>query len=166
MAGGDRIVRRFARNDRSIGVAVHEVFAYLCVDNARDAIAFYASAFGATEKFRLVEPGGRIGHAEIDLDGATVMLADEFPEIGVRSPASIGGSAVTIHLHVDDADAVVDSAAKAGATVEMPPTDMFFGARMAVLRDPFGHRWNIGHTIEEVSPDEMQRRYDAMAEQP
>jgi len=140
------------------------VFAYLCVDNAADAIAFYESAFGAAEKMRLVEPGGRIGHAEIDLDGTTVMLADEFPEIGVRSPTSIGGSAVTIHLHVDDADAVVESAAQAGATVEMPPTDMFYGERTAVVRDPFGHRWNIGHTIEEVSPEEMQRRYDEMAE--
>lgn len=146
-------------------MAVHEVFAYLCVDNAVDAIAFYESAFGATEKFRLVEPGGRIGHAELDFDGATVMLADEFPEIGVRSPTSIGGSAVTIHLHVDDADAVVESAAQAGATVEMPPTDMFYGERTAVLRDPFGHRWNIGHAIEEVSPDEMQRRYNEMVEE-
>ena len=146
-------------------MAVHEVFAYLCVDDAADAIAFYERAFGATEKMRLVEPGGRIGHAEIDLDGATVMLADEFPEIGVRSPTSIGGSPVTIHLHVDDADAVVDSAAQAGATVEMPPTDMFYGERTAVLRDPFGHRWNIGHAIEEVSPDEMQRRYNEMVEE-
>ena len=152
------------RNQGSIGVAVHEVFAYLCVDNAVDAIAFYENAFGATEKMRLVEPGGRIGHAELDFDGTTVMLADEFPELGVKSPSSIGASPVTLHLHVDDADAVVDSAAKAGATVEMPPTDMFYGERTAVVRDPFGHRWNIGHTIEDVAPDEMQRRYDQMME--
>ena len=145
-------------------MAVREVSAYLCVDNAVDAIAFYKKAFGATEKMRLVEPGGRIGHAELDFDGATVMLADEFPEMGVRSPGSIGGSPVTIYLQVDDADAVVDSAAKAGATVEMPPTDMFYGERMAVVRDPLGHRWNIGHMIEEVSPDEMQRRYNEMVE--
>ena len=148
----------------SMHMAVREVFAYLCVDDASRAIVFYEKAFGATEKFRLVEPGGRIGHAELDFDGATVMLADEFPEIGVRSPSNIGGSPVTIHLHVDDADAVVDSAANAGATVEMPPTDMFYGEHTAVLRDPFGHRWNIGHTIEEVSPDEMQRRYNEMVE--
>ncbi|MDE0053168.1 MAG: VOC family protein [Gammaproteobacteria bacterium] len=145
-------------------MAVHEVFAYLCVDGATDAIAFYEKAFGATEKMKLVEPGGRIGHAELDFDGTTVMLADEFPEIGVRSPASLGGSPVTLHLHVDDTDAVVNSAARAGATVEMPPTDMFYGERTAVVRDPFGHRWNIGHSIEEVSPDEMQRRYDELAE--
>ena len=145
-------------------MAVHEVFAYLCVNNAVEAIAFYETAFGATEKFRLVEPGGRIGHAELDFDGATVMLADEFPEIGVKSPPSIGGSPVTIYLQVDDADAVVGRAAQAGATIEMPPTDMFYGERMAVLQDPFGHRWNIGHTIEDVSPDEMQRRYNEMVE--
>ena len=145
-------------------MAVHEMFAYLCVDNAVEAIAFYEKAFGATEKFRLVEPGGRIGHAELDFDGATLMLADEFPEIGVKSPPSIGGSPVTIYLQVDDADAVVGRAAQAGATIEMPPTDMFYGERMAVLQDPFGHRWNIGHTIEDVSPDEMQRRYNEMVE--
>ena len=145
-------------------MAVHEVFAYLCVDNAVEAIAFYENAFGATEKMRLVEPGGRIGHAELDFDGATVMLADEFPEIGVKSPPSIGGSPVTIYLQVDDADAVVGRAAQAGATIEMPPTDMFYGERMAVLQDPFGHRWNIGHTIEDVSPDVMQRRYNEMVE--
>ena len=145
-------------------MAVHEMFAYLCVGNAVEAIAFYEKAFGATEKLRLVEPGGRIGHAELDFDGATLMLADEFPEIGVKSPPSIGGSPVTIYLHVDDADAVVDCAVKAGATIEMPPTDMFYGERMAILHDPFGHRWNIGHTIEDVSPDEMQRRYNEMVE--
>ena len=145
-------------------MAVHEMFAYLCVDNAVEAIAFYEKAFGATEKLRLVEPGGRIGHAELDFDGATLMLADEFPEIGVKSPPSIGGSPVTIYLHADDADAVVDCAVKAGATIEMPPTDMFYGERMAILHDPFGHRWNIGHTIEDVSPDEMQRRYNEMVE--
>lgn len=146
-------------------MAVHEVFAYLCVSKAVEAIAFYEKAFGATEKMRLVEPGGRVGHAELDFDGATVMLADEFPEIGVRSPESIGGSPVTLHLHVDDTDAIVDSAAKAGATVEMPPTDMFYGERTAVVRDPFGHRWNIGQPIEEVAPDEMQRRYDELVEE-
>ena len=147
-------------------MAVREVFAYLCVDNAAAAIAFYERAFGAAEKMRLVEPGGRIGHAELDFDGATVMLADEFPELGIRSPSNIGATSVTLHLHVDDADAVVDRAAKAGGTVEMPPTDMFYGERTAVVRDPFGHRWNIGHSIEEVSVDEMQRRYDELFDGP
>ena len=142
-------------------MAVHELFAYLCVDDADAAIRFYRDAFGAIEKFRLTEPGGRVGHAELTFNcGATLMLADEFPEIGVRGPVSLGGSPVTIHLHVDDADAVVERAAQAGATVETPPTDQFYGERSAILKDPFGHRWNIGHHIEEVSPSEMQRRFD------
>ena len=143
-------------------MSVHEIIAYLCVEGAADAIAFYRNAFGATEKMRLVERGGRIGHAELDFDGDTLMLSDEFPDHGIKAPPSIGGSPVTIHLHVDDADAVVERAVKAGATVEMPPTDMFYGERTAILRDPFGHRWNVGHHIEDVSPDEMQRRYDEM----
>lgn len=146
-------------------MAVHEVFAYLHVDNAARAIEFYQNAFGAREKFRLAEPGGRVGHAELDFDGHTVMLADEFPEMGVKGPRSVGGSTVTLHLHVDDADALVDRAEKAGASVESPPTDMFYGERTTVVRDPFGHRWNIGHEIEPVSPDEMQRRYDELVGQ-
>ena len=145
-------------------MAVHEVFAYLHVDAAAEAIEFYKRAFGATEKLRLAEPDGRIGHAELDFDGNTVMLADEYPEMGVKGPRSVGGSTVTVHLHVDDTDAIVDRAEKAGASVESPPTDMFYGERTAILRDPFGHRWNIGHAIEAVSPDEMQQRYDAMFE--
>ena len=143
-------------------MAVHELFAYLCVDGADAAIRFYQEAFGATEKFRLVEPGGRVGHAELDFSGTTLMLADEYPEIGVQGPARLGGSPVTIHLHVDDADAVVERAVQAGATVVTPPTDQFYGERSAVLKDPFGHRWNIGHEIEQVTPSEMQRRYDDM----
>lgn len=143
-------------------MSVHDLFAYLIVDNASEAIAFYERAFGATEKFRLVGPDGRIGHAELDFDGTTLMLADEFPETGAVAPATLGGSAVSIHLHVDDADAVVDRAAQAGAAVESPPTDQFYGERSAVLKDPFGHRWNIGHEIETVSPAEMQRRYDRL----
>ena len=85
----------------------------------------------------------------MDFDGATLMLSDEFPEYGIEAPPTVGGSPVTIHLHVDDADAVVERAAKAGASIEMAPTDQFYGERSGILRDPFGHRWNIGHSIEE-----------------
>ena len=141
-------------------MAIHEMFPYLCVGDAKAAIDYYGKAFGAREKMRLTEPSGRVGHAELDFGGATLMLADEFPEIGVRSPTSIGGSAVSIHLHVDDADAVVAAAAAAGGTVELAPRDFFYGERSGVVRDPFGHRWLIGHAIEQVSPEEMQRRYD------
>lgn len=140
---------------------VHELFAYLHVNDAARAIEFYTEAFGATEKFRLTEPSGRIGHAELDFDGTTMMLADEFPEYNIRGPQSIGATTVTLHIHVDNADETIGRAVKAGATIEIKPEDHFYGERSGCVLDPFGHRWNIGHSIEEVSPDEMQRRYSA-----
>lgn len=143
-------------------MSIHEVFPYLCVRGAAKAIDFYVQAFGAREKFRLTEPSGRIGHAELEFGGASVMLADEFPEYGILGPESIGGSAVTIHLHVDDADAVIARAVAAGAQVLIAPQDQFYGERSGRIRDPFGHSWNIGHSIEAVTPDEMQRRYTAL----
>jgi uncharacterized glyoxalase superfamily protein PhnB len=141
---------------------VHELFAYLHVSDAAAAIAFYAKAFGARETLRLTEPGGRIGHAELDFDGATLMLADEYPEYGIRGPASVGGTTVTIHLHVDDADEVLRRAVEAGATLEREPQDQFYGERSGCVLDPFGHRWNIGHHVEDVAAEEMQKRYDAL----
>lgn len=140
----------------------HELFAYLHVKNAAKAIEFYTKAFDAQEKFRLTEPSGRIGHAELDFGGTTLMLADEFPEYGIQGPQAIGGTTVTIHLHVDDADDVIRHAVKAGAEIEREPEDQFYGERSGSVRDPFGHRWTIGHSIEEVSPAEMQRRYTEM----
>jgi PhnB protein len=142
-------------------MAVHELFAYLIVSNAAQAIEFYTVAFGAREKFRLTEPGGRVGHAELDFGGTTLMLADEFPEYGLKGPDPDRGTPVTIHLHVDNADAVIERAQEAGAKVELPPKDHFYGERSGAIRDPFGHRWNIGHHLEDVSPEEMQRRYTA-----
>ena len=144
-------------------MAVHELFAYLCVDDADRAIAFYRDAFGATELFRLVEPGGRIGHAEVSLGGHTLMLCEEYPECGIRRPDPAAAASVTLHVHVDDADAVVERALAHGATLLMAPEDMFYGERSGVVRDPFGHRWNIGHSIEEVTPGEMQRRLERIA---
>jgi uncharacterized glyoxalase superfamily protein PhnB len=138
---------------------VREMFAYLCVRDAARAMEFYAEVFGATEKLRLVEAGGRIGHAELDFNGTTLMLSDEYPEYGITSPVSTGNTSVTIHLHVDNADEVIRRAVDAGATLERPPQDQFYGERSGCFRDPFGHRWNIGHHIEDVSVEEMQRRY-------
>ena len=146
-------------------MAIHEVFVYLCVRDAAAAIDFYTRAFGAREKFRLTEPGGRIGHAELDLGGHTVMLSDEFPEYGLRGPGADGPATVTMHLHVDDADAAIARALQAGATVDMPVADQFYGERSGAVRDPFGHRWHIGHALEEISPEEMQRRYDGLFRQ-
>jgi len=144
-------------------MATHELFAYLSVNDAAAAIAFYTAAFGAKEKFRLNEPGGRVGHAELDFDGATLMLADEFPEYNFRGPKAVGGSSVTLHLHVDNADAVIEQAIKVGATLERAAADQFYGERSGSVIDPFGHRWSIGHSIEKVTPDEMQKRYSTTA---
>lgn len=143
-------------------MTVRELFAYLCVPDAARAIDFYSTAFGATETMRLTEPGGRIGHAELDFGGTTLMLADEFLECGITGPKPGMGTPVTIHIHVDDADAVIARAIAAGATLEQAPKDEFYGERSGVIRDPFGHRWTIGHRIEDVSPEEMQRRYTGM----
>ena len=144
---------------------IHEVFAYLRVSDAKRAIDYYREAFGASEKFRLAEPSGRIGHAELALGDTTIMLSDEFPEMDIRGPLSIGGTSVTIHLHVPDADAVLASAEKAGGEIIRPAQDHFYGERSGTVRDPFGHEWNVGHEIEAVAPEEMQRRYDAMFEE-
>lgn len=143
-------------------MAVHELFAYLCVADTARAIEFYTKAFGAREKMRLTEPSGRIGHAEVDLGGATLMMSDEFPELGITGPREGCGTPVTLHLHVDNADAMIARALQLGATLERAAKDEFYGERSGVIRDPFGHRWNIGHQIEQVEPHEMQRRYTAL----
>jgi PhnB protein len=143
-------------------MVIHELFAYLRVRNAPAAIAFYEKAFGAKEKYRLTEPGGRVGHAELDFGGVTLMLSEEYPDMGINGPQTVGGTTFSIHLHVDDADAFIDRAVHAGANLVRPPKDQFYGERSGSVRDPFGHEWILGHSIEKVSTDEMQRRYDAM----
>lgn len=139
---------------------VHELFAQLRVRDAARAISFYEQVFGATEKFRLVDPSGRIGHVELDFGGTILMLSDEFPEYGCVGPESVGGASMSIHVHVDDADEVIRRAVEAGAELVRPAQDHFYGERSGTVRDPFGYDWNIGHDIEDVSPEEMQRRYD------
>ena len=146
--------RKFAGSARAVP--------YLCARGAAEAIAFYVRAFGAIETMRLAEPGGKIGHAEFRIGDATVMLADEYPEHGAVSPATLGGTAVSIHLYVDDVDALVARASAAGATVERAPADQFYGDRAATLLDPFGHRWLLATRKEVVAPEEVQRRFDAM----
>jgi len=141
---------------------VKELFPYLRVKGAAAAIEFYRRAFEAKERFRLTEPDGRIGHAELELGDFVVMLSEEYPEHDLRGPRSIGGTSVTLHLHVDDADAWIRRAVAAGAEVVRPASDAFYGERSGTVRDPFGHEWLIGHQIEEVSPEEMQRRYTAL----
>jgi PhnB protein len=139
--------------------AIHELFPYLCVDDAARAIDFYQRAFGATERFRLTEPSGRIGHAELQFGPMVLMLSDPFPEYGITGAPPEGVPSLCLHLHVDDADAMGRQAVAAGATMLSEPKDEFYGERSCRLRDPFGHTWLIGHSIEDVPTDEMQRRY-------
>ncbi len=145
-------------------VEIHEVYPYLRVHGAADAIKFYARAFGAQEQFRLTEPSGRIGHAEVKIGPTTVMLADEYPEHGIHGPHSLGGTTFSIHLHVNDVDRAFAQAVDAGATIVRQLQDQFYGERSGTLRDPFGHEWLLGGHIETVTPSEMQRRYTALCQ--
>ena len=135
---------------------------YLIVKGAAEAIAFYTKAFGAKELFRLSEPSGKVGHAELEIRGSTIMLADEYPDFGALAPTTIGGSPVSLHLYVDDVDHVVSDATAAGATVLRAIKDEFYGDRTGMIADPFGHKWHVSTRKEEVSPEEMQRRWSEM----
>jgi len=139
-----------------------QVIPYLHVKGAARAIEFYTQAFGATEVLRLSEPDGRIGHAEIQIGGARIMLADEFPECEIRGPQSLGGTSVGIHLTVPNVDAVAERAVAAGARLPKPIRDEFYGERAGKLEDPFGHVWHVVTRIEDVSAEEMQRRYEEL----
>jgi len=138
---------------------------YLVVKGASEAIAFYEQAFGAKETMRLAEPSGRIGHAELKIGETTIMIADEYPEMGFCGPQSLGGSPVTLVLQVADVDAVATRAVAAGATVLIAVKDQFYGERSGRIRDPFGHVWIISTHIEDVPSDELQRRYTALMTQ-
>ena len=135
---------------------------HLSVRDAARAIEFYVRALGAAEEFRLTEPGGKVGHAELTVGGARFMIADEYPDHGFLGPESLGGTTVTLSLAVDDADAAAARAIAAGAPLLRPIKTEFFGERVASLRDPFGHRWSLTQVVETVAPDEMQRRFAAM----
>ncbi len=139
-------------------MAYSTVMPYLCVDGAADAIAWYSEVLGAREEFRIPGPDGRIGHAELRFGDATVMLADEWPEEGVLAPPTIGGTAVTLMLWVDDVDAVFDRAVEQGATPVREVADQFYGDRTGQFLCPWGHRWNVYTQVEEVSQEEMLRR--------
>ncbi len=143
---------------------IREAFPYLRVRSATEAIEFYKTAFGAVEEFRLSEPNGRVGHAELKFGSQTVMVSDEYPEYGIYGPQPGRPTGSCIHLHVDDVDAVTQRAVSAGATLTMEPANQFHGERTAKVLDPFGHEWYLGSTIEIVSREEMQRRFAAMFE--
>jgi len=135
---------------------------YLHCRDAAGAIKFYKQAFGAKERMRMEMPTGRIGHAEIKIGGAAIMLADEFPDMGVLGPQSIGGSSVTVLLYVRNVDALVRRAVAAGAKVLSPVADQFYGDRNCKLRDPFGHVWMFATRKENLTPKEQLKRADAL----
>ncbi len=140
---------------------------YLVVKGAQQAIDFYVRAFGAELDFSLIDPGdGRIGHAELRFGATRVLLADEYPDFGAVGPERLGGSPVKLHLDVDDADAFVGQAVREGAVILRPLRNEFHGHRTALLSDPFGYGWFVASRVEEVSPQEMQRRWDTMIGEP
>lgn len=134
------------------------VMPYLIVDGGKEAIEFYTAVLGATERMRMPSPGDRIGHAELELGDSLIMLADEHPEVDARSPRTVGGTPVSLHVYVDDVDAVFDRALEAGATKLREVEDRFYGDRSGSFEDPFGHRWDVATHVEDVPPDEMEKR--------
>ena len=135
-----------------------QVTPYLCVDGAKAAIEFYSNVLGATERMHMPGPDGKIGHAELELGDSLIMLADEYPEMGIRGPKAVGGTPVMISIYVEDADAVFDAAVAAGATAVRPVENQFYGDRSGQFEDPFGHRWSVATHVEDVPPDEMEKR--------
>lgn len=141
--------------------SITSVSPYIVVRGGAQAIAFYKAAFGAEEIFRLTDPSdGRTGHAELRFGESIVMLSDEYPDFGAVSPDTIGGSPVTLHVSTKTVDADVALAVAQGATVLRAPADQTFGERSALVLDPFGHRWMLSQTIEAVTPQDMQKRWN------
>ena len=138
------------------------VIPYLSVDDGNAAIAFYTDVFGAKERVRMPGPGGKVGHAELEIGDSIIMLADAFPDMGGKSPKTIGGTPVTIMVYVEDVDSVYDRALKAGASVDRKVEDQFYGDRAGSFVDPFGHRWHVATHVEDVTAEEMKKR-SAMA---
>ena len=147
-----------ANNVNPIPEAYRGATPYLSVKDASRAIKFYQRAFGAREVIQVRQPDGKVGHAELRIGDAPIMLADEFPEINFRSPESIGGTPVNILIYVNDVDALVDQATAAGAKLLRPVEDQPYGSRVGVLEDPFGHSWSFATHIEDVSPENIQKR--------
>lgn len=147
---------------KAIPDGYHSVTPYLIVDGAAKALDFYKRAFDAVELVRMGGPDGKIGHAEIRIGNSPVMMADEHPEMGFRSPTSLGNTPVGLMIYVEDCDAVYNQAVGEGAKVLKPLADQFYGDRSGTVLDPFGHQWTIATHKEDVSPEEMDRRMNSM----
>jgi PhnB protein len=135
-----------------------QITPYLHIDGAAAAIDFYRDVFGATERMRMPSPGGKIGHAELEIGDSLVMLSDEHPDRGILGPKTLGGTPVTITVYVDDVDALFERAINAGAKAERPVENQFYGDRSGQFEDPFGHRWSVATHVEDVPPEEMSKR--------
>jgi PhnB protein len=138
----------------------HTLTPFLTVNDAVKAIEFYKQAFGAKERGVMKGPDGKVLHAELMIGDSIVMLSDEYPDYGAKSPQSLGGSPMGLHIYVDGVDAAFERAVKAGAEVEMPVMDQFWGDRYGRLKDPFGHKWSIATHTKDLSMDEMKRGMD------
>ncbi len=147
---------------RAIPEGFHTVSPYLMVRGAAEAIDFYQRAFGAQERYRMAGPDGSVMHAEIQVGDSVIMLADENPQATARPPQALGGTSVNIFLYVEKVDEVFEQAVEAGAKPQAPPEDQFWGDRYGKLTDPFGHEWSIATHIADVSPEEMQKRFEAL----
>jgi PhnB protein len=139
----------------------HSLTPYLAVDDAAEAIDYYKEAFGAKERVRMDTPDGKIGHAELEIGDALLMLSDPFPEASTRPPKELGGTSASVFMYVEDVDAVVKKAVDAGASVTMEVADQFWGDRFGTVTDPFGHVWSIATHVEDVPPEEMAERAKA-----
>jgi PhnB protein len=151
-------IRRRRMSVKPVPDGYPHVSPYLIVDGAAAAIDFYTSVLGAKERMRMPGPDGKIGHAELQIGDSVVMLADEFPDMGHRSPPKIGGTPVSIGVYVEDVDATFAKAIASGAKELSPVEDKFYGDRSGQFEDPFGHRWTVQTHVEDVSPEEMARR--------
>ena len=151
---------------KAIPKGYHTATPYLIIKGAAEAIEFYKNAFGAKELFRMPGPGGRIMHAEIKIGDSPIMLSDEMPEMGTRGPKSLGGTPVGMCLYVKDVDALAAQAIAAGASIQRPVMDQFYGDRSGTFGDPYGHQWTIATHVEDVSMEEMQKRMAALPPPP
>ncbi len=141
----------------------HSVTPYLTVKGGAAAIDFYKKAFGATEMFRMPQPDGRVGHAEIKIGDSTIMMSDEFPEMDIVSPTTLGNTTAGLLVYVADADKTFNNAVSLGAKVNKPMADQFYGDRSGTVVDPFGHKWTIATHKEDVAPEEMEKRIAALS---
>jgi PhnB protein len=154
-----------AKATQAIPAGFHTVTAALTVSDAAAAIDFYKKALGAEEIMRMPTADGKIGHAELKIGDSIIFLCDEFPQMGVKSPQSLGGASGSIYLYVEDSDKAFKRAVDAGATSKMPMSDMFWGDRYGQVVDPFGHSWSLSTHVEDVEPGEMGRRAKEWAQQ-